>query len=117
MYNRYSDDMNFSEDFLEKIFDRFDDIFDNIDEYESHSSGWKHISSDLIDCDDIDFKVKTPSNYKSNYIKSKQAKTYNGFYEEPVTPVVKHVATEKPKEKCIIKRILNIFYKDKKNEQ
>ena len=105
--------MNFSEDFLEKLFDKFDDIFDNIDEYESHSSGWKYINSDLIDCDDIDFKLKTPSNYR----KSKQAKTYNGFYEESMTPVVKHVVTEKPKEKCIIKRILNIFYKDKKNEQ
>ena len=53
----------------------------------------------------------------TNYIKSKQAKTYNGFYEEPVTLAIKHVATEKPKEKCIIRRILNIFYKNKKNEQ
>ena len=68
MYYRYSDDMNFSEDFLEKLFDRFDDIFDNIDEYESHSSGWKYINSDLIDCDNIDFKAKTPSNYINKHL-------------------------------------------------
>lgn len=116
MFYQPIDDMNFHEDFLDKIFDKFDKAFDTIDD-----SDIDDITKDLYKMNWFDNNIKEYDSVYTGYkVKKPNVVKYMAGYfeepEEPIKPIVTHIKTEKPKEKCIIKRILNLFYKDKKNE-